>query len=173
MINLLNQYFLLKKHLKIAAGINNTIENSQASLKDSTDAPSDFDKQNNLSKETLNQHTPVNLMEFEVDKFKKVQIEVTDLIYVEALGNYVNIVYERNGIKKITIRETINKIEQKISLSKMIYKPHRSYLVNLHYISNVTADAQGLKIHFKDIGIAIPVSRNKIKEFRLLTSSRI
>lgn len=145
-INLFNQYYLIKKHLEIADSINKTIG-------------------------IKNQHSSVNQLVFEVDKYKKVQIEVDNIIYVEALGNYINIVYERNGIKKVTIRETINKIEQKISLSKMIYKPHRSYLVNLHYISNVTADAQGLKIHFKDIDIAIPVSRNKIREFRSMTSS--
>jgi len=147
-INLLNQYYLLKKHLKIADNINKTI-----GMKD--------------------QHASVNLLEFEVDKFRKVRIEVDNLIYVEALGNYVNIVHECNGIKKITIRETINKIEQRTSPSEIIYRPHRSYLVNLNYIFNVAGDAQGLKIHFKDIDIAIPVSRNKIKEFRLLTSSRI
>jgi DNA-binding LytR/AlgR family response regulator len=145
---LINQYYLLKKHLKIADSINKTIE-------------------------MQDQFASINLLEFEVDKFKKVQIEVNSLIYVEALGNYINIVYERNGIKKVTIRETINKIEQRTNPSKMIYRPHRSYLVNLHYISNVTGDAQGLKIHFKDIDIAIPVSRNKIREFRLLTSSRM
>jgi DNA-binding LytR/AlgR family response regulator len=169
----LNQYILLKKHLKIAAGINNTIENSQASLKDNTDVPLDLNKQKTLSKDNNNQHASANLLEYEVDKFKKVQIEVDNLIYVEALGNYINIVYIRNGVKKVTIRETINNIERKISPSEMIYKSHRSYLVNLHYIANVTGDAQGLKIHFKDIDIAIPVSRNKIKEFRLLTSSRM
>jgi hypothetical protein len=172
-INLFNQYFLLKKHLKIATGINKTIETSQTSLKNKTAVSLGFDKQKSLSKKINNQQASVNLLEIDVDKYKKVQIEVDNLIYVEALGNYVNIVYERNGIKKATIRETINNIEQKISPSEMIYKSHRSYLVNLHYISNVTGDAQGLKIHFKDIDIAIPVSRNKIKEFRLLTSSRM
>ena len=147
-INLFNQYYLIKKHLKIADSINKTIG-------------------------IKNQHSSVNQFVFEVDKYKKVQIEVDNIIYVEALGNYINIVYERNGIKKVTIRETIINIEQKISPSEMIYKSHRSYLVNLHYIANVTGDAQGLKIHFKDIDIAIPVSRKKIKEFRLLTSSRM
>jgi hypothetical protein len=172
-INLFNQYYLLKKHLRIASDINNTIENSQACLKDNADVPSDLDKQKFFSRGINNQHASVNLLKFEVDKFKKVQIEADNLIYVEALGNYINIVYERNGIKKVTIRETIKNIEQRTRLSEMIYKSHRSYLVNLHYIANVTGDAQGLKIHFKDIDIAIPVSRNKIKEFRLLTSSRM
>jgi len=177
-INFYNQYYLLKKHLKIAAGINNTIEtsanqNAQTSSRDNTNVPSDIDKQVSFFKETRNRDAAVNILEFEVDKYKKVQIKVNNLIYVEALGNYLNIVYECNGIKKVTIRETINKIEHRASPFGIIYRPHRSYLVNLHHISSVTGDAQGLKIHFKDMDIAIPVSRNKIKEFRVLTSSRM
>ena len=147
-INLVNQYYLLKKHLIIADNINKTI-----GMKD--------------------QLVSVNLLEFQVDKFKKVRIEINNLIYIEAFGNYVNIVYECNGIKKVTIRETINNFEQRTSTSEIIYRPHRSFLVNLNYVFNVTGDAQGLKIHFKDTDIAIPVSRNKIKEFRLLASSKM
>jgi hypothetical protein len=153
-INILNQYYLLKKHLKIAAGINDTIETS-------------------TNEDTNNQHAAGTILEFAVNKYKKVQIEVDNIIYVEALGNYLNIVYECNGIKKVTIRETINRFAQKAGPSGTVYRPHRSYLVNLHYIDNVTGDAQGLKIHFKDMDTAIPVSRNKIKEFRLLTSKKM
>jgi hypothetical protein len=176
-INLSNQYYLLKKHFKIANIISNTIEttikeNKQTCLIDNLDVQSNLIKQKYDSKELINQHASINLLDIEVDKFKKVQLEVDNLIYVEALGNYINIMYECNGFKKYTIRETINNIEKKTSNSKMIYKSHRSYLVNLNYISNVTGDAQGLKIHIKDIDTAIPVSRNKIKEFKLLTSAR-
>lgn len=143
-----NQYYLLKKHLKIAANINNSIE-----LK--------------------NGHVSQNQLEFEVDKFNKVNIEINNLIYVESIGNYLNIIYENNGIKRITVRETIYNIEQKTNSTNIIYKPHRSYLVNLQYIHHITGDAQGLKIHFKDSDNVIPVSRNKIKEFRKLASSKI
>jgi DNA-binding LytR/AlgR family response regulator len=153
-INLINQYYLLKKHLKIAAGINDAIHTSP-------------------NEETQNRHSAVDTLEFVVDKYKKLQIKVDSLLYVEAMGNYVNIVYECNGIKKVTIRETINNIERRVRLSQNIYRPHRSYLINLLCIDNVTGDAQGLKIHFKDMDTAIPVSRNKIKEFRLLTSSKM
>ena len=147
-INLVNQYYLLKKHLKIAANINDSIEQ----------------KKENVSQCVL---------EFEVDKFTKVKIDINNLVFIEALGNYSNVTYENNGIKKITIRETINNIEQKISWTNFIYKPHRSYLINLQYMHHISGDAQGLKIHFRDIENVIPVSRNKIKEFRTLNYSKI
>lgn len=144
-VNLFNQYYLLKKYLKIADKINNSINKTS-------------------------QNTTTTVLEFEVDKFNKIMIEVDKLIYVEALGNYINVIYHCEEIRKISIRETISNIEQKIGASKLIYKPHRSYLVNLQNIKNVTGDSQGLKIHLKDSEKIIPVSRNKIKDFRLLVN---
>ena len=161
-INLVNQYYLLIKHLKIADNINCT-----------------FEKENLVQVQTILEHDKqkrfpnngLSPLEFETDKFNKVTFGVDNLIYVEALGNYINIVYCYKENRKITIRETISNIEQKIGASKLIYKPHRSYLVNLQNIENVTGDSQGLKIHLKGSGKIIPVSRNKIKEFRTLVTA--
>lgn len=157
-INLVNQYYLLKKHNRIAAIINTTTEKVKCEH-----------TQANIENEITNNET--NLLEFEVDKFNKVEISVNKIIYVEALGNYINIAYHSNENRKITVRETISNIEKKIGVSKLIYKPHRSYLVNLHFIENITGDSQGLKIHLKDSKKVIPVSRSKIKEFRMLATT--
>lgn len=154
-INLSNQYYLLKKHVKIATNINNTIHKELRSGLEET-------KHENLA------YYDQNLLEFEIDKFKKVRLSVVKIVYVEALGNYLNIFYRDNEFNKITIRETLSNIEQKLENAKQIYKPHRSYLVNLQDIENVTGDSQGLKIHLKNTDKLIPVSRNKIKEFKLL-----
>lgn len=147
-INLVNQYYLLKKHHNIADKINSTVE-----------------------KEKRFPNNGLSPLEFETDKFNKVTFGVDNLIYVEALGNYINIAYYYKEHRKITIRETISNIEQKIGASKLIYKPHRSYLVNLQNIENVSGDSQGLKIHLKNSEKIIPVSRNKIKEFRTLVTA--
>jgi len=161
-INLVNQYYLLKKHLKIADNINHTVEKEKL---EQVQTSLGYDKQKRFPNNGLSP------LEFETDKFNKVSFRVDNLIYVEALGNYINIVYCYKENRKITIRETISNIEQKIGASKLIYKPHRSYLVNLQNIENVTGDSQGLKIHLKGSGKIIPVSRNKIKEFRTLVTA--
>lgn len=147
-INLVNQYYLLKKHLRIAVNINKSLESK-------------------------NEPLAQNLLELEVDKYTTVNIDINSILYIEALGNYVSIVYQNKEVKKVTIRETIYHIEQKINAPNLIYKPHRSYLVNLQHIHHITGDAQGLKVHFKGIDSVIPVSRNKIKEFRKLASSKM
>ena len=158
-INLVNQYYLLKKHLKIADNINSKVKKEKEE-QELTNL--EFDKQYNFSNNELRQ------LEFEIDKFNKATFGVEDIIYVEALGNYITIAYNYKEKRKITVREKISNVELKIGSSKLIYKPHRSFLVNLQKIENVSGDSQGLKIHLKGSEKIIPVSRNKIKEFRQL-----
>jgi len=143
--NILYQNYLLKKHQGIAEALNK-----------------------NLSNENL--LSPENQIELIINKFKNVRIPVHQLLYIEAVGNYIDVVYENNGIKKIIIRETIGNVEQKTCTSQNIFRSHRSYLVNVHYIKKITGDSQGLKIHLKEIDNIIPVSRSKIKNFRELVS---
>ncbi|OQX98883.1 MAG: hypothetical protein B6I20_10560 [Bacteroidetes bacterium 4572_117] len=156
-INLFNQNYLLRKHLKIAGDINSIVQKEKY-------------KKIELNNENAVTNNEKNQIEFEIDKFNKVRFDVDTLIYIEALGNYINIAYHSKENRKITVRETISKVEKKTSSSKIIYKPHRSYLVNLQFIENITGDSQGLKIHLKGFEKVIPVSRNKIKEFRKLAT---
>ncbi|MGD0338768.1 MAG: LytTR family DNA-binding domain-containing protein [Bacteroidota bacterium] len=145
-ISIVNQNYLLNKHYKIADLLNK-----------------------NLSIES--QSFPEDQVEFIINKFKKVCIPVHKLLYIEAVGNYINVVYENNGIKKIIIRETIGNIEQKTRPTGNLFRTHRSYLVNVHYIKEIIGDSQGLKIHMKEIENIIPVSRSRIKKFRELISN--
>ena len=173
-INLFNQYFLLKKHVKAADSINNLIKTSEVqNFQKSTEKIStspENEKELNNSNELGNRYSSVKQLEFEIDKFKKVNIDIKNIIYFEAFGNYINIVYFDNGVKKITVRETITNIEQKVNELEVIYRTHRSFLVNLEKIEKITGDSQGLKLHLKFIDKVIPVSRNKIKEFRQMVT---
>ena len=163
-VNLINQYYLLKKHVNIADNVNGTVENKRV---EQLQTSLGGDEQKRFSGDELSP------LEFEIDKFNKVTFSIDKLIFVEALGNYINISYSIQENRKITIRETISSIEEEIGVSKLIYKPHRSYLVNLQNIQNVTGDSQGLKIHLKNSDKIIPVSRNKIKEFRSLVADSL
>ncbi len=175
-INLFNQYYLLKRHIKAADILNNSfrISNRQNFQKsyEKGDIPLETGKEQSFLKE-LEKYKSGQQLEFEVDKFKKVNINVKNIIYIEAFGNYINIVYNHNGIKKITVRETITNIEKKVNRSEILYRTHRSYLVNLTEIEKIEGDSQGLKLHLKLNDKVIPVSRNKIKEFRKLITSGI
>ncbi|MFZ0455019.1 MAG: LytTR family DNA-binding domain-containing protein, partial [Ignavibacteriaceae bacterium] len=176
-INLINQYFLLKKHVKAADILNNTFristrENFQKET-GKKDISLEFEKEHNSLNKLKKNDESIERLEFEVDKFNKVKIGIGKIIYIEAFGNYINIIYNDNGIKKVIVRETITKIERKVIESKDLYRTHRSYLVNLKKIDKIDGDSQGLKLHLELIDKVIPVSRNKIKEFRKLITTII
>jgi DNA-binding LytR/AlgR family response regulator len=143
--SILYQNYLLKKHQGIAETLNK-----------------------NLSVE--GQLFSEDQVELIINKSKKVHIPIYKLLYIEAVGNYISVVYDNNGIKKIIVRETLGNIGQKIRTSQTIVRVHRSYLVNLHYIVKITGDSQGLKIHLREIDNIIPVSRSNIKNFKELIS---
>lgn len=140
-IDILKQNYLLKTHVRIANNLNNSLQSEK-------------------------QVTPEKVLKFEVDRFKVIEFAIDKLIYVEALGNYINIVFQNNGVRKITIREPIGNIENMVCDYNYIMKTHRSYLLNINYIDKVTGDSQGLKVLLKDTDNIIPVSRSKIMEFR-------
>ena len=175
-INLFNQYFLLKRHVKAAESINYSFKTSALQKFQRSTEGSNISTEHDegiFSNELKSHYVPFKELEFEIDKYKKVNIDIENIIFVEAFGNYINVVYIDNDIKKITVRETIANIEQKVSEKKVIYRTHRSYLVNLKKIEKITGDSQGLKLHLKFIDKVIPVSRNKIKEFRKMVTSNI
>lgn len=162
-VNLVNQYYLQKKHLKEVVSMNSKLKAFANNTREEINHSEIFQLPN----------AALNLIEYNIDRMKKVQFAIHNLVYVEALGNYVNIAYQQDGNKKITVRDTISNIEQMVEASELFYKPHRSYLVNTKKIENVTGDSQGLKIHLNGFDQIIPVSRNKIKEFKELVVSAL
>lgn len=95
------------------------------------------------------------------------EVDVHKILYVEAMQNYVNIIYrDEEGMQKELVRNTLSAIEQAL-LTTNIIRSHRSYLVNSEKIAKVNGNAQGLQLHLKDLhDIVIPVSRKYIPKFR-------
>lgn len=95
----------------------------------------------------------------------KFDFEIENMLFAKAEGNYVEL-YFRNGSKKLR-RTTIKKLESDLKLAPFVIKTHRSYLVNIHYIRNVSGNAQGYKLKLKDYSETVPVSRNMISAFNI------
>jgi len=84
------------------------------------------------------------------------------LLYVESVGNYVNIVNrEEEKLEKNLHRGTLKNLEGNIPLQHII-RCHRSYLVNLEQVQSVTGNAQGFKLQLSDCEEIIPVSRKYV-----------
>lgn len=94
-------------------------------------------------------------------------IAIPQIKYVEALQNYVKIVYiNREGQLKIqTERVTLKEIQSKVKGSSVM-KCHRSYLVNTDAILHAEGNSQGLLLTLANCDSAIPVSRTWVSQFR-------
>lgn len=93
------------------------------------------------------------------------QLDVNNLLFAKAEGNYVEFYIKENSINRIIKRMTIKELEATLSPFDNIIKTHRSYLVNLYYIKNVTGNAQGYKLELDNYNESVPVSRNLIDQF--------
>lgn len=108
------------------------------------------------------QHKPIVLESNIVKDVMKV--DFSNLLYIEAETNYINVILNEEGaIKKRLLRLSLVKAQQQIN-NKAIIRCHRSYLINIHNISKVTGNSQGLKLIFSEELQPIPVSRTYKEE---------
>lgn len=85
-----------------------------------------------------------------------------DFIYAIAVGNYIDMcILVENSLKISTYRVTLSSFEAQLD-SSILKRCHRSYLVNLKKVKNISGNAQGLKLEFEQFPEIIPVSRKYI-----------
>ncbi|MFZ1807792.1 MAG: LytTR family DNA-binding domain-containing protein [Cyclobacteriaceae bacterium] len=88
--------------------------------------------------------------------------------YAVAVGNYIDLFTTEEGqLKRETYRVTLSSFEKQLEAAHL-KRCHRSYLVNLNEVVNVSGNAQGLKLTLTEGVVIIPVSRKYvpiIKEF--------
>jgi hypothetical protein len=90
----------------------------------------------------------------------------SQFVYCEADGNYVVFHLFINGqyIKKM-IRNSINKIEQQLTLIPFILRIHRAFIVNLKLVASKRGNTLGYQLKFNNIDAEVPVARNNTKNF--------
>lgn len=144
LITLLNYNKLLKSNLKASNEIIVTAPTSSPALKT---------KEKHPSHEIILEEN-------------KASVSLTNLAYIESIGNYVNVTVSDNGeMKQNLYRSTLKSIVEETQLAHII-RCHRSYIVNLSKVTAVSGNAQGLRLSLKDCDQEIPVSRKYIPEVK-------
>ena len=86
-----------------------------------------------------------------------------DFNYAIAVGNYIDMCsLDENTLKKVTYRVTLSSFEIQVKESSNLIRCHRSCLVNLNKVKNISGNAQGLKLELINQSEIIPVSRKYI-----------
>lgn len=102
---------------------------------------------------------PSNEIEFfGLNKDEKIMIQKTEVLFVKASENYVEIFYsKKDTIQHKTFRNTLSAINLQ---APFLIQCHRSYLVNLTTIKSVKGNSQNAKIEFHYDGLNIPLSKS-------------
>ena len=86
-----------------------------------------------------------------------------DFNYAIADTNYTDIyILDENTLKKVTYRITLSSFETQLKESSSLKRCHRSHLVNLKKVKDISGNAQGLKLELINQSEIIPVSRKYI-----------
>lgn len=94
---------------------------------------------------------------------KKDRLEFTndDLYCIKSEGNYcIFFLKKHNVIEKKIIRTSLKKIEQNFTKSDKIVRCHKSYIINLDKVTNITGNARGYFFTTDILKFKIPGSRN-------------
>lgn len=82
-----------------------------------------------------------------------------NLLFIESADNYAVIHYaEGESLKKELLRSSLTRLEKQIG-SENIVRCHRSFIVNLNRVEEVTGNAQGYKFHLQPLELIVPVAR--------------
>lgn len=85
--------------------------------------------------------------------------------YIKADDNYCEVISFSGGkAKKELMRITLKNVEEQIKDFPMFIRCHKSYIVNISNIEKISGNSLGYKLHVKNVGAEIPVSRNFPKE---------
>ena len=97
-----------------------------------------------------------------------VSLHVSDLLYVEAVGNYVK-VYRRSAggnVRNDLLRATSKQIEEQLSAYPMIVRCHRAFLVNLQQVEKIESKAGVMQLIIKYCRESLPVSRSNMSQVK-------
>lgn len=97
--------------------------------------------------------------------------ELKNIILIQSASNYIEIFYrEGTTVKKQMIRQTLNKVESRLSKFPTIKKCHRCCIVNLDQISRLTGVSPNYSLEADGLDFQIPIARQNVASFRKLIS---
>ena len=90
---------------------------------------------------------------------------VDRVLYIEAAGNYANIVYDDDGkTERFSLRNTLKGIE-KLCAENHLVRCHRSYFVNIKRVKFIRRDHEFIYAQMNAEGVPdIPVSKTYAAE---------
>ena len=100
-----------------------------------------------------------------------VTLEISNLLYIEAVGNYVKVVNKRDGeIHTTMLRATMKQMEDTLHAYPMIVRCHRAFMVNLGQVEQISSNSRAMQLVMRHTNDAVPVSRSNVNKLKELLS---
>ena len=98
---------------------------------------------------------------------ESVMLQISHLLYTEAVGNYVKICHLREGeVRTDMLRATSKQMEDDLKDYPMIVRCHRAFLVNLGQVEQIVSNSRSMQLKMKHCHDAIPVSRSNMSQIK-------
>lgn len=84
------------------------------------------------------------------------------ILYLRAADNYVEVWYDSEaGIQSKLLRTTLSAMEAQLDELSALVRCHRSYIVNLDRVQDISGNAQGYRLQIGEVLEPVPVSRSQ------------
>ena len=105
---------------------------------------------------------------------ESVTLQVSHLLYIEAVGNYMKVNYLHNEqVRTDMLRATMKLMEELLQDYPMIVRCHRAFLVNLSQVEQIVSRSGSTQLLIKHCHESIPVARSNMAQVKAaITSSR-
>jgi len=96
-----------------------------------------------------------------------VMLQINNLLYIEAVGNYVKVYHLRNGqVRTDMLRATLKQLEDDLCAYTMIVRCHRAFLVNLGQVEQIVSHSGSIQLVIRHCKESIPVSRSNVLQIK-------
>ena len=114
-----------------------------------------------------------NLLTLTGSTNESVTLDIHNLLYVEAVGNYMKVCsYDGGNVRTDTLRATSKQVEDELSPYPMIVRCHRAFLVNIEQVERIVSDFSSMQLLIRHSNDTIPVSRSHVSQIRNAIKSR-
>lgn len=100
---------------------------------------------------------------FSSNKADKLQVKINQIIYIKSADNYIEIHYiEHDELKSKLLRNTLKAIEYQLLEQGIIFRCHRTCLVNKLYIKQLKSSYKGYSLQIQYFDSPLPVAKQYV-----------
>jgi hypothetical protein len=104
---------------------------------------------------------------------ESVELQPDNLLYIEAEGNYANVIQWIAGkTVRNTVRCTMKQIEESFADCPQITRCHRAFMVNVFQIRHLTGNSKGFQLTLNGTDQKVPVSKTYVANIHNLIENQ-